>query len=41
MKSLILVVVVALASMSFAFANSGAESNQTKPDGIKIVRDWK
>lgn len=41
MKSLILAVVVIFASMSFAFANSGAKSDQTKPDEIKIVREWK
>lgn len=41
MKSLILAVVVSLASMSFAFAHSGAQSDQTKSDEIKVVREWK
>jgi hypothetical protein len=41
MKSLFLAVVVMTVSMSFAFANSGAKSDQTKPAEIKIVREWK
>ena len=41
MKSLFLAVVVMTVSMSFAFAHSGAQSNQTKQDQIKIIREWK
>lgn len=41
MKSLLLAVVVALASTSFAFAKPSAQNEQIKPDVIRIVRDWK
>jgi hypothetical protein len=41
MKSLTLVVFIFTLPMSSVFAHTGAKSNQTKSDGIKMIREWK
>lgn len=41
MKSFILTAVVMVLSMSFAFAESGAERPQSPQDEIKMVREFK
>lgn len=41
MKSLILAALILSISVSFAFADSGAECNQTNDDGVRMVREAK
>ncbi len=41
MKSFILAAILLTLGMSFAYADNGAEGDQTSSDGIRIIREWK